>query len=397
MEEFVRYILISNLTLIAVLLSYRMLLQRTTFHGINRGFLLIGSVVSLLVPLLPFSTETQEVVLGVQLPTIDFSQPFANAPLATESFNWPLYLYLTGVIVSLLFFVRGMVSIILLFRNAETETINGTRVSRSDSAGPFSFLSCIHLPKKLSVHHQEVILNHELAHVRLGHSYDVLWLQLLRIVFWFNPLLVFYQRAIQEIHEYQADALTYISSSKEHYVKVQLDQLFQLPSELSFANSFNNSNDLKKRVNMIYSEKSSKWGGMRYLIALPLLAVIGLMAACTETPVDAVQEQAEEVYKTADVMPEFPGGMQEMMSYMMTSIKYPESAKADSVSGKVFVQFVVDKTGKVGQIEVVRGVRDDLDAEAVRVISEMPNWTAGMQNGKKVSVQMVLPIFFKLE
>lgn len=148
---------------------------------------------------------------------------------------------------------------------------------------------------------------------------------------------------------------------------------------------------------MIYSEKTSKWGTMRYLVAVPLIAAIGLMAACTETPADAVQQEAEKVYKEAEVMPEYPGGMQALMTYMGSSIKYPETAEADGLEGKVFVQFVVDKSGKVGQVEVVRGVRDDLDSEAVRVISEMVDWTPGKQDGKSVSVQMVLPIAYKLQ
>jgi TonB family protein len=236
-----------------------------------------------------------------------------------------------------------------------------------------------------------------MAHVELGHSYDVLWVSFLRIMFWFNPALALYQRSLREIHEYQADALTHISSSKEHYVKVQLDQLFQLPSELSFANSFNNSNDLKKRIEMIYSEKTSKWGGMRYLLVIPFAATIGLMAACTETPPEAIQEEVEQVYKEADVMPEFPGGMNELMQYMMQSIKYPKELQESGVSGKVFVQFVVNTEGKIGQVEVVKGVHEKLDAEAIRVISEMPDWTPGKKDGKEVNVELVLPISYTLE
>lgn len=147
---------------------------------------------------------------------------------------------------------------------------------------------------------------------------------------------------------------------------------------------------------MIYSEKTSKWGIMRYLVAVPLVTTIGLMAACTDTAVEQVQEQADEVFKEAEVMPEYPGGMQELMTYIGTSISYPETAEADGLEGKVFVQFVIDAQGKVTQVEVVKGVRDDLDAEAVRVVSEMPDWTPGKQDGKAVNVQMVLPIAYKL-
>lgn len=147
---------------------------------------------------------------------------------------------------------------------------------------------------------------------------------------------------------------------------------------------------------MIYSEKTSTLGGMRYILVIPLIATIGLLAACTETPTEPIQEEVDKVYKEADVMPEFPGGMQELMTYMGNSIQYPEAAKSDGTEGKVFVQFVIDANGNVSQIEVVKGVRDDLDAEAVRVISEMPKWTPGKKDGNSVSVQMVLPISYKL-
>lgn len=333
----------------------------------------------------------------MQLPVVEVGSGVVPTEMLSLPINMYSMLYALGALVALWFFARSVSSLIKLVKQSESEIVMGELVLRSDKAGPFSFLSIIHLPKQLSSNNLETILRHELAHVQLGHSYDVLWLSFLRILFWFNPLLIYYKRTLQEIHEYQADALTHISSTKEHYVKVQLDQLFQLPSELSFANSFYNSINLKKRVNMIYSERTSKWGTMRYLVAVPLIAAIGLLAACTETPADAVQKEVEQVLKQAEVMPEYPGGMQALMTYMGSSIKYPETAEADGLEGKVFVQFVVDKEGKVGQIEVVKGVRDDLDSEAVRVISEMPNWTAGQQDGKAVSVQLVLPIAYTLE
>jgi TonB family protein len=397
MEEFIRFLLVSNLSLLVTWLSYKLLLTKNTFHGLNRAYLLVGSVLSLLVPFLPIGRTASEQLMGVQLPTMEVGSGLAAAAQWALPMNWYSMVYALGILIGLWFFVRSMSSLMKLVRNADAELVMGELVLRSDQAGPFSFLSIIHLPKRLSVNNLETILRHEQAHVRLGHSYDVLWLSCLRILFWFNPLLIYYMRTVQEIHEYQADALTHISSTKEHYVKVQLDQLFQLPSELSFANSFYNSINLKKRVNMIYSERTSKWGTVRYLVAVPLMAAIGLMAACTETPVDAVQQEVEKVYKEADVMPEYKGGMEALMTYMGTSIAYPQAAKDEGVEGKVFVQFVVDTEGKVGQIEVLKGVRDDLDAEAVRVISEMPDWAPGTKDGKNVSVQMVLPIAYQLD
>ena len=396
MGEFIRFLLISNLSLLVVWFSYRLVLNKNTFHGLNRAYLLVGSVLSLLVPFLPIGRATSEQLIGVQLAAVEVGNGIIPTGALSLPVNMYSLIYALGALVALWLFARSVSGLMKLLYNSESEIVMGELVLRSDKAGPFSFLSIIHLPKKLSVNNLETILKHEMAHVQLGHSYDVLWLSFLRIVFWFNPLLTYYMRTIQEIHEYQADALTHISSTKEHYVKVQLDQLFQLPSELSFANSFYNSINLKKRVNMIYSERTSKWGTMRYLVAVPLIASIGLMAACTETPAEAIQQEADKVFKEAEVMPEYPGGMEGLMNYMIESIKYPETAEKDGLEGKVFVQFVIGPDGKIGQIEVVKSVRDDLDSEAVRVISEMADWTPGKQDGKNVSVQMVLPIAYKL-
>ena len=397
MSEFVRFLLISNVSLIVVWLGYWLFLRKTTFHAMNRGYLMLGSMVSLLVPFIPIGSTTTKRIIGVQLPTVEVGSRWLPTVASVAEVNWLWLAYTIGALIALGFFVRSVSSMIKLLNESDSEIISGQLVMRSDKAGPFSFLSIIHLPKKLPTSGLSTILRHEMAHVQLGHSYDVLWLSYLRILFWFNPALALYQRSLREIHEYQADALTYISYTKEHYVKVQLDQLFQLPSELSFANSFHNSNDLKKRIEMIYSEKTSKWGRMRYLLIIPLAATIGLLAACTETPAEAVQEEVEKVYKEADVMPAFPGGMEEMMQYMIQSIKYPKELQEAGIAGKVFVQFVIDAEGKVVEVEVLKGLHELLDAEAVRVISGMPDWAPGKKDGKNVNVELVLPIAYTLE
>lgn len=415
MDEFVRFLLISNVSLVVVWLGYWLFLRKTTFHSLNRTYLILGSIISLLIPFLPIGRASSERVIGVQLPVVEVGENVIPQILVSSHIPWVSLFYSLGALMAFGLFVRSVSSMVKLLKESDSEIIDGQLVMRSDKAGPFSFLSIIHLPRKLPTSGLRTILKHEMAHVELGHSYDVLWLSFLRILFWFNPALALYQRSLREIHEYQADALTYISFTKEHYVKVQLDQLFQLPSELSFANSFHNSNDLKKRIEMIYSEKASKWGGMRYLLVVPLIGLIFLIASCTDTSVPpppppppppisstntttkAPNSDVNMVYKEVEVMPEFPGGMEEMMQYMIQSIKYPKELQESGVSGKVFVQFVVDAEGKIGQVEVLKSLHDQLDAEAVKVISGMPDWTPGKKDGENVKVQLVLPISYTLE
>lgn len=98
----------------------------------------------------------------------------------------------------------------------------------------------------------------------------------------------------------------------------------------------------------------------------------------------------------AEVMPSFPGGMEAMMKFIQRSIRYPNSAKTIGNSGTVYVSFVVDGTGKVTGVSVLRGFHPACDKEAVRVVSLLPPWHGGKQNGDPVDVKMVLPITFDL-
>ena len=108
-------------------------------------------------------------------------------------------------------------------------------------------------------------------------------------------------------------------------------------------------------------------------------------------------EVKEEVFRSVEQMPQFPGGEAALMKYLQSHINYPPMAAENNVQGRVVVQFVVDKTGKVGEVKVVRSVDKDLDKEAVRVCKSLPKFTPGRQNGQAVSVWYTLPVTFKLQ
>ncbi len=116
-----------------------------------------------------------------------------------------------------------------------------------------------------------------------------------------------------------------------------------------------------------------------------------------EKKVEAPKEVKEEVFRSVEQMPQFPGGEAALMKYLQSHIQYPPMAAENNVQGRVVVQFVVDKTGKVGEVKVVRSVDKDLDKEAVRVCKSLPKFTPGRQNGQAVSVWYTLPVTFKLQ
>jgi protein TonB len=113
----------------------------------------------------------------------------------------------------------------------------------------------------------------------------------------------------------------------------------------------------------------------------------------------AVVEQEKDVpFVLVEQMPKFPGGENAMFKYISDNIVYPKSAQKSGIAGTVYIFFIIDKKGNVTSTEVRRGVKggEELNAEALRVIKEMPQWEPGYQNGKPVSVQLTVPIKFTL-
>lgn len=103
------------------------------------------------------------------------------------------------------------------------------------------------------------------------------------------------------------------------------------------------------------------------------------------------------VYTEVEQMPEYPGGINALISDIATSVKYPDEAKTKGIQGKVFVSFVVDEQGKVTNAKIERGVEPSLDAESLRVVNNLKNWKPGKEKGKVVKVAYTLPINYALD
>ena len=112
---------------------------------------------------------------------------------------------------------------------------------------------------------------------------------------------------------------------------------------------------------------------------------------------DIATSEEDTVYQTVDEMPKFPGGEQAMFKFISENVKYPQEAKDKNISGRVFVNFVVEKDGSVDEVKVLRSIGGGCDEEAVRVVKSMPKWTPGKQKGKPVRVSYIIPFVFKLD
>ena len=116
------------------------------------------------------------------------------------------------------------------------------------------------------------------------------------------------------------------------------------------------------------------------------------------TPPPAPKEEVtNKVFDVVEVMPSFPGGQGALMSYLSSHVKYPVVAQENGVQGRVTVSFVVERDGSITDVHVVRSVDPSLDREAARVVSSMPNWQPGKQNGSAVRVKFNVPVQFKLQ
>jgi len=134
---------------------------------------------------------------------------------------------------------------------------------------------------------------------------------------------------------------------------------------------------------------------MKKFIIMALMAVFGLTTVSAQKTIVAKKNQ--KVFDIVEQMPEYPGGQAALFEFISKNVKYPDDAVKKKVEGKVFVTFVVDTDGKITDVSLMRKVFPSLDAEAVRVISAMPNWIPGKQKGQVVRVKYTVPIMFRLK
>ena len=116
----------------------------------------------------------------------------------------------------------------------------------------------------------------------------------------------------------------------------------------------------------------------------------------TTAPTDSLSLPTDSVFEVAEVMPEFPGGTQALFKFISGNLKYPQNAIDGQIEGRVVLQFVVDKAGKVNNIQVKRSIDPALDQAAIDVLRALPDWKPGMQDGQPVNVRYTLPVNFKL-
>ena len=431
MYTFLLYIIKVSLSLAAFYLFYKLLCSRDTWHRANRILLLAILALSAVIPFMHIDLSTMNAETAVIIEELsmafvanDEAIPTA-APTLWQRIPWQEIpwrtvltgIYLIGLAAYLVKFIGGLVSIGLLIRRSKCrEMADGTiLVTHTKDYSPFSWMRYIIVSERDLRENHDMILAHERAHIRLGHSWDLLFVQLCATVQWFNPAAWLLKRELESIHEYEADSATLHEGFDARQYQLRLFEAATGVKYNSFTNNFINCST-KKRIVMMMKKQTSPWALLKALYVLP----VAFVAVTTASAVESVKEMSvqeapvvneapktndvplptvaedDEVFEKVDVEPVYPGGIGELMKYLRDNIKYPKEAMDKGTQGRIVVQFVVEKDGSIADAKVVKPVDPLLDAEALRVVNAMPKWTPGKNKGEPVRVRFTLPVNFRL-
>ncbi len=318
MNTILIYILESTICISVFYLLFRLLMRKEASFAVNRATLLTIVAASVIVPLvqLPqlmqtpvhvelipdFSEsriqiqnlpETENATVTEVQPTVGETNPAANEltiPLETLL----KYFYLAGVVVALLLFIQNMIRIFLLSRKATVQQMDGYRLLIVDREVPsFAFGRSVVISQTDYDAHGQAILAHEQAHIRLNHFVDLLLLELVKTVHWFNPAVYALIGDMKEIHEFQADQQTLHSGIDATQYQLLIIQKGVGPRRFALANSFNHC-QIKKRIIMMNKSKTSKAWRWKVATFLPLLALLLMAFGKTDENLDVKKEISQQ-------------------------------------------------------------------------------------------------------
>lgn len=423
------YLLQVNVGLILFYALYKLVCTRDTFFRSRRFILIVSLVLPFILPFIDVREWLESRDRMIMLTHFDYSAVLPEIVVGSEAAEtgnrvfvlseWIGYLYLAGVLVLLVRLVVQAFSLSRLIVRMPEKEINGVRVKcLNDPSGPFSFFGWIFMnPAAVKEDEISEILTHEMAHVKQHHSVDVLLAEMVSICCWMNPFAWLLKREVRLNLEFLADRKVMeagfaTKSYQYHLLGLAYNHKYGLSNNFNFSH-------LKQRIIMMNKKKSNAAGHIKYaLFVLPAFALLvagniscsqdasqtedakeevvaPVSPEAKEAPADSTAK--EEVFMVAEQMPEFPGGMKEMLKFLQENVKYPENAMRNNVQGRVIVQFVIEKDGTPTEFKVLRSVDPDLDAEALRVMKAMPKWKPGMQKGQVVRVKFTVPVSFKLQ
>jgi TonB family protein len=236
----------------------------------------------------------------------------------------------------------------------------------------------------------EMIDYHEDVHIRQWHSLDILFFETVAIVAWFNPVVYFYQRSIKRTHEFLADRETARHFGNYYqYASLILNRSLQYAPEMT--NAFTDKHLLKQRIAMLGRNSASRANLVKYVLLIPVLLFLTSFSALYKNTAATA-----DVGRKGSFAPAFPGGLNAFLGYLSKEVSQSDIFRAHHDQGKVLVSFIVDTDGNVVSPQVVDSPNENLNSEAVRIISSSPRWSPGLQDGLPVRVKHEIKLGYQL-
>ena len=454
------YIIQTMVFQLLFLVVYDVFLKKETFFNWNRVYLLLTPLVSLTLPFVELqsfkTTVPQDFVFILSEVTLvaDKNPQIISQYSVWESLNTWHWILLIGSSLSLFWFIYKYYQIIKFRQRGKFSYFkNYTRVEIPNQDLVFSFFNTVFIGSNILQRKHDHIIKHELVHVKQRHSWDLLFFELLRIVFWFNPLVYIYQSRITELHEFIADSRA-VKNCKKEYCQMLLQDTFQT-EQLSLVNQFFNHSLIKKRIVMLQKSTSKKVWQLKYLLLIPLITVMIFYTSCeaeSQSEFDqtavSLEDQVRELEASIEgkeVSPDLQKRLLNMATkvnnidvgkaasegvdipftlvakkpsfqtpcqdgsndfdcfkvsldtHIRTNFVYPKEAIAKKVQGRVYINFRINTDGTITILDS-RSPDASLDAEARRLISSIPQLNPGLDaDGNPVGVTFAYPIVFKLK
>jgi hypothetical protein len=419
------YLLKSCMALSVLYVFYWLLLRNETDYRWNRFYLVFSIVISVFLPAVSINLKSfpGNILPGILQPvSINGFAQTNYLHHASNVFNILSIVYISGATFFCLRFLLGLFKIQFLYLRFRKFKNNGfITVLLDGNQSPFTFFNILFISRSdfKSGNYTEIIV-HEKAHRDEVHSLDILLLEIITIIQWFNPFVWLFRLALKSLHEFIADRKVLLEGfDPVRYQKLLFEKSLGIAA-FHLTNNFNYSL-LKKRFKMMTINKSGVMAKMKYLLSMPLL-LITVLALVIQ--MNSFSQTDNKVYTDVDVMAKYNGGdIQNVAQFLVQNLIYPESAKEKGVSARMLVQFVIDENGKVRDIEVVRTdilaensrevrIKDyspdknpevdqqvvkDFKNEALRVTRLLSGFTPAQKDGRNVKSQFTLPIEFAVK
>ena len=406
-------------TCLAVLyLVYHFLLRKERSFQYNRIYLLASIVLSFTFPLLNFNFNP-EALPNILNSIHQVGNEVSNEPIieADRAFSFTITAnserpYLLWWEILLLIYVAGLATGLFKFLlqiRVFKETIwykrHNTRykkkgyffVKTEGSLPTFSFLNYLFWDdaQDLSKEERDQIISHEEVHIEQKHSMDILGIEILKIIFWFNPLLYLYKKLLEEAHEFYADAKAAMHTNSVVYTKLLVKSTFSQMG-LAYGSHFKKNQTLK-RVQMLSQQK--RVNIVKLLIPLPIAALLFFIFSFEAQLYNTVVVNNYTVepvsISPSDKIPFPESGIKSWNNNLEENISYPLEAKVKEIEGDVKVSFVVTERGTLMSPIFEEKIGYGAEEEIINALRKSGKWEPAVINGKPTPLRVTLPISFK--